>query len=496
MSNDPLEPSATGIALARLELISPDTKRAVQNCKEADFVHCDPYNKYRTADGSCNNLQHPHWGKSFSCFSRLLPPAYADGLSAPRVSLSGAPLPNPRIISALIHRDLNYPATYTHLTMQYGQFFAHDIAFTPSSRTRPREQMNQITSYIDGSQVYGSMENETRSLWTKTGPAGRMHVSLAANGGELLPKSTEPDSDQCSKPNQNQYCFKAGDKRVNQHPSLTALHVLFLRQHNRIVNALKRINPHWVGDKLYEEANVFAEILDDGRPSGYRLRENFFTPFGFNDGQLDAVMRGLISQAAQNRDPFISSDMKNHLYRPKDSPYGLDLPAFNVQRGRDHGIASYTHYLKFCFDDKIYSWEELDQYMPTSQRLRLQKIYKSVYDIDLFTAGLMEYPLPGAAVGPTFTCLIGIQMYNLKFGDRFWFEHENQVGSFTSQQLQELKKVTLAKIICANSDNIKHIQKNVFRGESKRNPIVPCNSLHDTDLRAWRDVPGETIVTF
>lgn len=85
--------------------------------------------------------------------------------------------------------------------------------------------------------------------------------------------------------------------------------------------------------------SVFAEILPSGKTSGYRLREHFFNPFGFYDGQLDAVLRGLVSQAAQNRDPFVSSDMKNHLYRPKDNPYGLDLPAFNIQRGRDHGIA-------------------------------------------------------------------------------------------------------------------------------------------------------------
>lgn len=49
-----------------------------------------------------------------------------------------------------------------------------------------------------------------------------------------------------------------------------------------------------------------------------------------------------------------------------------------------------------------------------SQRLRLQKIYSSVHDIDLFTAGLAEYPLPGAAIGPTFVCIVGIQMYNIK----------------------------------------------------------------------------------
>ena len=135
MSYDPMDPAASGLALAKIELIAPATRRAVQNCKEQQHFKCDPYSPYRTADGSCNNLRNPHWGTAFSCFTRLLPPAYADGLSAPRVSVTGEPLPNARILSSVLHRDLNYPATYTHMTMQYGQFFSHDIAFTPSSRT-------------------------------------------------------------------------------------------------------------------------------------------------------------------------------------------------------------------------------------------------------------------------------------------------------------------------------------------------------------------------
>lgn len=212
--------------------------------------------------------------------------------------------------------------------------------------------------------------------------------------------------------------------------------------------------------------NIFAEILPDGRPSGYRLNEFFFHPFGMQSGQHDMVMRGLISQASQNRDPFVSSDIKNHLYRPRDNPYGLDLPAFNIQRGRDHGIPGYTKLVEFCFDDVITNWKQLDHYMPVSQRIRFSKLYRSVHDLDLFSAGLAEYPLPGAALGPTFTCIVGIQMFNLKYGDRFWFEHGNQVGSFTPNQLQELRKTNLAKLICANSDNISIIQKNVFRGES------------------------------
>jgi hypothetical protein len=65
------------------------------------------------------------------------------------------------------------------------------------------------------------------------------------------------DQNKCTKKKQQNYSrmfVHAGDKRVNQHPALTALHVIWLRQHNRLVNQLKHINPHWNGDRLYEEA--------------------------------------------------------------------------------------------------------------------------------------------------------------------------------------------------------------------------------------------------
>ena len=35
--------------------------------------------KYRTFDGSCNNVQHQHWGQANTAFQRLLPPDYEDG---------------------------------------------------------------------------------------------------------------------------------------------------------------------------------------------------------------------------------------------------------------------------------------------------------------------------------------------------------------------------------------------------------------------------------
>lgn len=48
-------------------------------------------------------------------------------------------------------------------------------------------------------------------------------------------------------------------------------------------------------------------------------------------------------------------------------------------------------------------------------------------------------------------------------GDRFWFENGGFASSFTPQQLREVRKVTLARILCDNLDDIDELQPNVFR---------------------------------
>lgn len=91
----------------------------------------------------------------------------------------------------------------------------------------------------------------------------------------------------------------------------------------------------------------------------------------------------------------------------------------------------------------------------------MAQLYRSVEDIDLFIAGSSERVLPGAVVGPTFACIIGEQFRRIKAGDRFWYENANQAGSFTPAQLAEIKKASLARVLCDNSQ-IELMQPNVF----------------------------------
>ena len=41
--------------------------------------NCDPSTKYRTIDGTCNNLQNPKWGGSNRGVARFIGPDYSDG---------------------------------------------------------------------------------------------------------------------------------------------------------------------------------------------------------------------------------------------------------------------------------------------------------------------------------------------------------------------------------------------------------------------------------
>ena len=65
-------------------------------------------------------------------------------------------------------------------------------------------------------------------------------------------------------------CFHLlGDHRVNEHHGLVSMHVLWLREHNRVAKELKEANPSWsiffddekLDEKLFEEARrvVIAE---------------------------------------------------------------------------------------------------------------------------------------------------------------------------------------------------------------------------------------------
>lgn len=116
--------------------------------------------------------------------------------------------------------------------------------------------MSKVTHFLDGSSIYGSdlkTQAEVRSF-----QGGRLRM-FDDFGHELLPLSENKDT--CGTL-ENGPCFFAGDGRANQLISLTALHILFAREHNRIAAILSALNPRWSDDVTFYETQriVVAQL--------------------------------------------------------------------------------------------------------------------------------------------------------------------------------------------------------------------------------------------
>ena len=124
----------------------------------------------------------------------------------------------------------------------------------------------------------------------------------------------------------------------------------------------------------------------------------------------------------------------------------------NIQRGRDHGLAGYNHWRRFCNLTELKSMEDRPEEISSAQWALLKDLYHSPQDIDLFVAGLAESRVPGGLTGRTFTCILARQFSALKTGDRFFFTHKDQRGSFNQEQLRQIRSRRLSDIICQNTD--------------------------------------------
>jgi hypothetical protein len=248
----------------------------------AGSVSADPFSG-RTLDGSGNNVAHPTWGRAGTPYLRIAAPNYADGIGQ---MVAG---PSPRYISNRIFNDVGQNLFSENGISQWGwawgQFIDHDIGLrdeTPAedasmpydkhdplesfsndlgtiadARTpaapgtgvdSPRQQINTLSSFIDGSQVYGV--TGARLDWLRAGPVDgdptNNDASLLLSADGYLPKvtargdaSTAPAMDLMGQlvgnPND---AVVAGDVRANENLALTAIQTLFAREHNRIVAQL------------------------------------------------------------------------------------------------------------------------------------------------------------------------------------------------------------------------------------------------------------------
>ena len=215
------------------------------------------------------------------------------------------------------------------------------------------------------------------------------------------------------------------------------------------------------------------------------LRDAFFAPWRLVDeGGVDPLLRGMYVTPAKLKRPEqnVNSELTEQLFRTAHA-VALDLAAMNIQRGRDHAIPPYVDWRKYCNMSHVETFEDLSgEISNVHVREKLRELYGHPGNIDVWVGGILEDQLPNAKVGPLFKCLLSEQFRRMRDGDRFWMENPTV---FQTEQLEQIKKASLARVLCDNADNITRIQRDVFLLPEGDNAFVSCEEIPSIDLRAW-----------
>lgn len=377
---------------------------------------------------------------------------------------------------------------------------------TGTSVTNPRQQINQISSYIDATNVYGANATRAAAIRMFDG-SGKLKTST----GNLLPFNI------ANLPNAHTgniaptALFLAGDVRANEVTPLTCMHTLFMREHNRlcktivieepdltgndeaiyqkarrIVGALMQVItyeeflPAILGENSISEYNGYNDAVDAGinnlfstacyrlghsmlssiiKPTGLpdlKLRDMFFDPQRIISNGIEPFIGGLANHVMQEIDTRIVEDVRSFLFGSPTANTMLDLAALNIQRGRDHGLPDYNQCrielglkAKECFSD-----------ITCDKKLQkaLEKVYENISNIDPWIGGLAEDFHGQANVGELIFIVLKDQFERLRDGDRFWYEND---PAFNNADRAILKSTKLSDVILRNT-SITNIQSNVF----------------------------------
>lgn len=474
----------------------------------------------RSITGFGNNKKNPAQGKVGQPFTRLVSNSYRDQKFSPVKKFR----PNARKISTELfssQEELN-TLNLTNFFWIWALFIFRDISVTSESDeyfkiktplndeyiTEPylnykrskfaantnqtREQINERSSYLDGSSIYGHSIKRASAI---RGPDGTLKVS----NNNLLPANTTLEENYPN--NSDSLYFLTGDPRANEFLPLLALHTVFVREHNRLTYLFRSNNRHLSSDQAYQAARRVVVALIQS------ITYNEFLPLIINEKNLESytgyspktesqsynsfnVIQNFIYSAIPTRFHRLNADgahitqgaaaLADSIYRPdrltegggiepllrgasqqlcnrintdfnqvflNNNPHILkDLIAETIQKSRDHGIPLYNDFRVALKLPKNYNISSS----------KLLSIYKKVDMADMFVGAMLEEHIPGLPIGETISCVLEKQFANIRDADRFYYKN-----ILSDEIVEKIEATKLSDIIIRNTD-IEYLQSNIF----------------------------------
>lgn len=331
----------------------------------------------------------------------------------------------------------------------------------------PERPINSLSSMLDLSSVYGTDDARVKALRSHKG--GRLRES----DGRMLPVN---DVGLRNAPNKERAYFLAGDHRANEHPVLTSLHTLFVREHNLLCEELQALFETWEDEELFQTARkiniaqfqkiVFTEfypamtgrnlgpyrkfrssvnptISDIFSTAAYRIghtmvgnginrrgpgmkhmtglsmTEMFFRPAGVMKEGISPFLRGALFHRAQEVDLLVHNSLRNFLFKNVPHEKGFDLVALNLQRGRDHALPTYNGIRQMMRMRPVRNFQQISR--DRTVQAKLMAAYGTVNRVEAWPGLLAEDHFPGASMGPTMLTIWFKEFSRMRDGDRFFY---------------------------------------------------------------------------
>lgn len=247
-------------------------------------------------------------------------------------------------------------------------------------------------------------------------------------------------------------------------------------------------------DLLEEDGSVAADGPgENGTGADVTLFDSFIPLSGEDAGiaagdtpekQADWI-RGQLGIPTQEIDGFVVSGNRGGVLGIP----GRNLEAFDIVRGREHGVGNYNAFRESHGLEAYETWDDFFHANDVGEvrRGHLRELYGSkpgdIDNLDTIIGALLEAEEDGSQLGPTATTVIREQFANLRDGDRFYFENR-----FTPEQVEEIESTSLADIVERTSE-VEH----VYRDALIAAPRIGGGD-RDDDLEGTED--GDLVIGF